>query len=71
LGIGLKNRFSLKEDYKWQEKNDTLFLIQTVAGIQSGLQTRQVEKVDLFTHHRPTFLNDTGQYKRDVLDEGF
>lgn len=39
--------------------------------IQNELGTAKAEKVAVFTHHCPTFLNYPKQYKGDVLNEAF
>jgi predicted phosphohydrolase len=39
--------------------------------IQTELKTLNDEKVAVFTHHCPTFLNYPEQYKGDVLNEAF
>ena len=41
------------------------------AFIQKELQSVKDEKVAVFTHHCPTFLNYPVQYKGDVLNEAF
>ena len=44
---------------------------ESLAFIQNELKTVQDEKVAVFTHHCPTFLNYPEQYKGDVLNEAF
>lgn len=44
---------------------------ESLAFIQSGLKTKNEEKVAVFTHHCPTFLNYPESYKGDVLNEAF
>ncbi|TVQ20645.1 MAG: metallophosphoesterase [Bacteroidetes bacterium] len=39
--------------------------------IQSELKSLKDEKIAVFTHHCPTFLNYPEQYKGDVLNEAF
>ncbi|MEY4048618.1 MAG: hypothetical protein RL284_2169, partial [Bacteroidota bacterium] len=39
--------------------------------IQNELKTVKDEKVAVFTHHCPTFLNYPEQYKGDILNEAF
>jgi predicted phosphohydrolase len=43
----------------------------SIAFIQNELDTVKDEKVAVFTHHCPTFLNYPEQYKGDVLNEAF
>jgi iron only hydrogenase large subunit-like protein len=42
-----------------------------LAFIQNELKTVQEEKIAVFTHHCPTFLNYPEQFKGDVLNEAF
>ena len=56
-------RFSA-EQYNQLHKESLTF-------IQNELKTVQDEKVAVFTHHCPTFLNYPEQYKGDVLNEAF
>ncbi len=44
---------------------------ESLAFIQNELKTVQKEKIAVFTHHCPTFLNYPEQYKGDVLNEAF
>jgi DNA repair exonuclease SbcCD nuclease subunit len=44
---------------------------ECLAFIQNELKTVQKEKIAVFTHHCPTFLNYPEQYKGDVLNEAF
>jgi predicted phosphohydrolase len=44
---------------------------ESLAFIQNELKTVKDEKVAVFTHHCPTFLNYPEQYKGDVLNEAF
>ncbi len=44
---------------------------ESLAFIQKALNTVKDEKVAVFTHHCPTFLNYPEQYKGDVLNEAF
>ncbi|WP_257670833.1 metallophosphoesterase [Parapedobacter tibetensis] len=44
---------------------------ESLAFIHNELKTVQDEKVAVFTHHCPTFLNYPEQYKGDVLNEAF
>ncbi|GBL34694.1 uncharacterized protein L509 [Filimonas sp.] len=44
---------------------------ESVAYIQNELKTAKDEKVAVFTHHCPTFLNYPKQYKGDILNEAF
>jgi len=44
---------------------------ESLAFIKNELKTVQEEKVAVFTHHCPTFLNYPEQYKGDVLNEAF
>ena len=43
----------------------------SLAFIQNELKVVQNEKVAVFTHHCPTFLNYPQQYKGDILNEAF
>jgi hypothetical protein len=43
----------------------------SLAFIQNELKTVKDEKVVVFTHHCPTFLNYPEQYKGDILNEAF
>jgi predicted phosphohydrolase len=44
---------------------------ESLAFIQNELKTVKDEKVAVFTHHCPTFLNYPEQYKGDLLNEAF
>lgn len=44
---------------------------QSLAFIQQELKMTKKEKIAVFTHHCPTFLNYPEQYKGDVLNEAF
>ena len=44
---------------------------ESLAFIQKELKTVEDEKVAVFTHHCPTFLNYPIQYRGDVLNEAF
>ena len=44
---------------------------ESLAFIQNELKTVKDEKVAVFTHHCPTFLNYPEQYKGDILNEAF
>ncbi len=44
---------------------------ECLAFIQNELKTVQKEKIAVFTHHCPTFLNYPEQYKGDVLNVAF
>ena len=44
---------------------------ESLTFIQNELKTVQGEKVAVFTHHCPTFLNYPEQFKGDVLNEAF
>jgi predicted phosphohydrolase len=44
---------------------------ESLAFIQKELKTVQEEKIAVFTHHCPTFLNYPEQYKGEVLNEAF
>jgi 3',5'-cyclic AMP phosphodiesterase CpdA len=44
---------------------------ESLAFIKNELKTVQKEKIAVFTHHCPTFLNYPEQYKGDVLNEAF
>lgn len=44
---------------------------ESLAFIQQELKMTEEEKVGVFTHHCPTFLNYPEQYKGDVLNEAF
>ena len=44
---------------------------ESVAFIQNELKSVKDEKVSVFTHHCPTFLNYPEQYKGDILNEAF
>jgi predicted phosphohydrolase len=56
-------RFSA-EQYNQLHKESMTF-------IQNELKTIEQEKVAVFSHHCPTFLNYPEQYKGDVLNEAF
>jgi predicted phosphohydrolase len=43
----------------------------SLAFIQNEFKTIQEEKIAVFTHHCPTFLNYPEQYKGDILNEAF
>ena len=45
--------------------------IESIAFLQNELKTVKEEKVAVFSHHCPTFLNYPEQYKGDVLNEAF
>jgi predicted phosphohydrolase len=47
------------------------FYEDSLAFIQNELKTVKDEKVAVFTHHCPTFLNYPEQYKGDILNEAF
>ncbi len=57
------HRFSAEQYNQLNEESLTF--------IQNELKTVQEEKVAVFTHHCPTFLNYPEQYKGDVLNEAF
>ena len=44
---------------------------ECLSSIQNELKTVKDEKVAVFTHHCPTFLNYPEQYKGDILNEAF
>jgi len=44
---------------------------ESLVFIKNELKTVQKEKIAVFTHHCPTFLNYPEQYKGDVLNEAF
>ena len=44
---------------------------ESLAFIQNELKHTKEEKLAIFTHHCPTFLNYPEQYKGDVLNEAF
>lgn len=44
---------------------------ESLAFIQNDLKTVKAEKVAVFTHHCPTFMNYPEHYKGDVLNEAF
>ena len=44
---------------------------ESLAFIKKELKTVQEEKIAVFTHHCPTFLNYPGQYKGDILNDAF
>ncbi|AMS27563.1 metallophosphoesterase [Bacteroidetes bacterium UKL13-3] len=44
---------------------------ESLAFIQKELKSVKDEKVAVFTHHCPTFLNYPEQYKGDILNEAF
>jgi predicted phosphohydrolase len=44
---------------------------ESLAFVRNALKTVKVEKVAIFTHHCPTFLNYPEQYKGDILNEAF
>ncbi|GAA0879382.1 metallophosphoesterase [Algoriphagus jejuensis] len=44
---------------------------QSLAFIQDELKTVNEQKVAVFTHHCPTFLNYPSQYKGNILSEAF
>ncbi len=56
-------RFSAKQYNQLHEESLTF--------IQSELKTINHEKVAVFTHHCPTFLNYPEQYRGDILNEAF
>jgi len=44
---------------------------ESVAFIQNEIKTAKEEKIAVFSHHCPTFLNYPAQYKGDILNEAF
>jgi predicted phosphohydrolase len=44
---------------------------QCLSLVQTEIKNNNVEKLAVFTHHCPTFLNYPAQYKGDVLNEAF
>jgi predicted phosphohydrolase len=56
-------RFSIEQYNQLHEESLTF--------IQNELKTMKDEKVAVFTHHCPTFLNYPAQFKGDILNEAF
>jgi predicted phosphohydrolase len=44
---------------------------QCLSLVQTEIKNNNVEKLAVFTHHCPTFLNYPAQYKGDVINEAF
>jgi predicted phosphohydrolase len=57
--------------YRFSAEVYNQFHVECLAIIQNELKTVQEEKVAVFTHHCPTFLNYPEQYKGDILNEAF
>jgi len=57
--------------YRFSAEQYNQLHAESLAFIQNELKTVQKEKIAVFTHHCPTFLNYPEQYKGDVLNEAF
>jgi predicted phosphohydrolase len=57
--------------YRFSAERYNQLHAESLAFIQNALKTVQEEKVMVFSHHCPTFLNYPEQYKGDVLNEAF
>lgn len=57
--------------YRFSAEQYNQLHAQSLACIQQELMVAQKEKIAVFTHHCPTFLNYPEQYKGDVLNEAF
>jgi 3',5'-cyclic AMP phosphodiesterase CpdA len=57
--------------YRFSAEQYNQLHAESLAFIQNELKTVQEEKIAVFTHHCPTFLNYPEQYKGDVLNEAF
>lgn len=57
--------------YRFSAEQYNLLHAQSLAFIQQELKITKEEKITVFTHHCPTFLNYPEQYKGDVLNEAF
>jgi predicted phosphohydrolase len=57
--------------YRFSAERYNQLHAESFAFIQNALKTVQEEKVMVFSHHCPTFLNYPEQYKGDVLNEAF
>jgi hypothetical protein len=57
--------------YRFSAEHYNQLHTESLAFIQKESKTEQEEKIAIFTHHCPTFLNYPEQYKGDVLNEAF
>ncbi len=58
-------------DYRFSAEQYNQLHVESLIFIQKELKTELVEKLAVFTHHCPTFLNYPEQYKGDILNEAF
>lgn len=59
------------KDFRFSAEQYNQLHTESLTFIQNELKTVQEEKLAVFTHHCPTFLNYPEQYKGDVLNEAF
>jgi predicted phosphohydrolase len=66
------NDFNLikHKGYRFSSETYNQLHVESLAFIQNELNKKE-EKLAVFTHHCPTFLNYPEQYKGDVLNEAF
>lgn len=57
--------------YRFSAEQYNQLHTESLAFIQNELNTNKGQKMAVFTHHCPTFLNYPEQYKGDVLNEAF
>lgn len=57
--------------YRFSAEQYNQFHTKSLAFIQQELKMTKKEKIAVFTHHCPTFLNYPEQYKGDLLNEAF
>lgn len=57
--------------YRFSAEQYNQFHTKSLAFIQQELKMTKKERIAVFTHHCPTFLNYPEQYKGDVLNETF
>lgn len=57
--------------FRFSVEHYNQFHEESLAFIQKELKSVKEEKIAIFTHHCPTFLNYPEQYKGDLLNEAF
>ena len=64
-------RLIKQKGYRFSAEQYNQLHEESMAFIQNELKGVKDEKVAVFTHHCPTFLNYPAQYKGDVMNEAF